>query len=232
MISAFQSAGQQSMSQIFCYIVLLTLSLSAGASDDIFPEGLEARVARVSDGELRFLESPPQAPVHYHYNEIEITESSLIHGWVRLRQCHYNLDPVPELEIVYSPERIRDLKILSADKVGESRVSGPKIQISEIARGGQICISAESRALRRQGGNRYMLQNGPYMRRFLDGYYPMQISMHLSLPETIRLMEAEPKSQPGMEVDIREQSASLKGWFEGILYTRFWMCSLTGPDCP
>lgn len=219
------------MSRIVCYIFLLISSLSAGASEEFFPEDLEAQVARVSDGELRFLESPPQAPVHHHYNEIEITESSLIHGWVRLRQCHYNLDPVPELEIVYSPERIRDLKILSVDKVGESRVFGPKIQLLEIDRGGQICISAESRALRRQGGNRYMLQNGPYMRRFLDGYYPMQISMRLSVPETIRLMEAKPESQPGLEVHIHGRTASLKGWFEGILYTRFFMCSLKGPDC-
>lgn len=219
------------MSQIVCYIVLLILSLSAGASDDIFPEDIEAQVAKVSEGALRFLESPPQAPVHHHYNEIEITESSLIHGWVRLRQCHYNLDPVPELEIVYSPERIKDLKILSADKVGVSRVAGPKIQLSDIESGGKICISAESRALRRKGDNRYMLQNGPYMRRFLDGYYPMQISMRLSVPETIRLMEAEPESQPGLEVHFQGRTASLKGWFEGILYTRFWMCSLKGPDC-
>lgn len=218
------------MFRIVCFSLFLILGASTAADDSTW-EDLEVRVARVSDGELRFLANPPEEPVHHHYNEIEITGTSLDDGWVKLRQCHYNLDPVPEIQIVYSSERIRNLRILSVDKVGGSSVSGPTIQLSDISRGGEVCIDAESRALHRQGGNRYMLKNGPYMRRFLDGYYPMRISMRLSVPETIRIMDAQPESQPGLEVDIQGQTASLEGWFAGILYTRFWMCTLTGPNC-
>ena len=77
-----------------------------------FPdEDLESRIEAVNEGELEFLHPPPAESVHHHINRIQISVDSLDHGWVELNQCHHHLDPVPYLEIVYHPQRIRHIKL-------------------------------------------------------------------------------------------------------------------------
>lgn len=113
-----------------------------------FPEDdIDARIAQVNEGELRFLNEPPPTPVHHHYNEIDIGPDSLDTGWVQLSQCHRHLDPVPASEIVYRPERIRGLRILETEGVGSAWVEGPSVQLEDVRKGARVCIAAESRAL-------------------------------------------------------------------------------------
>jgi len=207
---------------------LLLLNGWSHASEDLWPD--DEDVDSVSDGELRFLETPPEKPVHHHFNQIGVTEQSLLDGWVSLRQCHFNLDPVHALEITYRPAGIRKLEILSSQNVGSARVQGASIQLSDIQQQGKICIQAESRALHAEGTG-YLLQNGPYMRRFLDGYYPMQITLELSLPETLKVVKVNPGQTTGVEVENTGSTARISGWFEGILYTRIWICRRSDPTC-
>lgn len=209
---------------------LLLLAAPLSASDDFWLDTDES-TDQVNDGALRFLESPPEKPVHHHFNAIKVTEQSLMSGWVELRQCHFNLDPVHELEIQYRPEGIRSLQIISSDRVGSARVKGPTVQLSDIQRGGQICIQAESQALQPADGG-YLLQNGPYMRRFLDGYYPMRITVELATPESVRVWKVHPDNADGLSVKASDTGTRISGWFEGILYTRIWMCRRGDPDCP
>jgi len=217
------------MSGLFLILCLFFLNASVSASED-FWLNLEETTDAVSDGELRFLANPPKNPVHHHFNTIRVTEESLESGWVQLRQCHFNLDPVHELEILYRTDAIRHLRIVSSEKVGSARVKGATVQLSDIQRQGQICIQAESRALRREGEG-YLLQNGPYMRRFLDGYYPMQITVELTVPETVRIWKVTPDKVAGLNIEVAGSTARVDGWFEGVLYTRIWMCRKADTDC-
>ena len=57
-------------------------------------EALQQRIARVNEGDLDFIPGPSQGVVHHHRSRIFISDTSLLDGWVRLEQCHVNLDRV------------------------------------------------------------------------------------------------------------------------------------------
>lgn len=205
----------------------LLLSSPIPASDEArelgFPDDdLEARLARVSDGELTLLESAPADPVHHHSNSIWITKSSLMDGWVKLEQCHSQLDPVAETQIVYHPERIRKIRILSSDKIDQSRVEGASVQLSGIDREARLCLSAESRALTHLGKGHYRLRNGPYMRRFLDGYYPMRVSLEIIYPpQQLELIDFRPAPGGSGKTLQKPDRILWDSWSKGQLFTEF-----------
>jgi hypothetical protein len=201
---------------------------------------LEARIAAVNEGELHFL--PPEAALghHVHFNRIQIDSSSLRGGWVSLEQCHEQLDAVPAAQILFNPERIRSLRILSAKGVGRAWVEGHSVQLEDVGREARLCVGGESRALRYLGEGRYRLQNGPYMRRFLDGYYPMRVVLQIQYPAgSLRFEAPHPGLQPGLDVRERAGEVLVDATFEGRLYTclDFLASGRTGdpgpsPPCP
>ncbi|MCG8089230.1 MAG: alpha/beta hydrolase [Candidatus Thiodiazotropha taylori] len=175
----------------------------------------------VNEGVLEFLSQPPEKPVHHHQNQITITRSSLQDGWVELSQCHYHLDPVPRLEIVYHPQRIRDIRIVSMSNIGHAEVVGHKLDLSDVNRSAEICLSAQSRALHNLGDGHYQLRNGPYMRRFLDGYYPMQLSLEVRYPaERLAFNGQSPLPAGEVEQQSMEGLFKWRGWFTGKLSTQ------------
>jgi hypothetical protein len=212
---------------------LLALSLApwllldprpAGAQESGADRGeawdLEARVAAVNDGELRFV--PPEAAAghHVHINRIHIDASSLRTGWVTLEQCHDQLDAVPAAQILFNPERIRHLRVQSAEDIGRAWVEGSSVQLEDVGPRARLCVTGESRALSDLGQGRYRLQNGPYMRRFLDGYYPMRVELEIRYPaESLRFVAPLPPPQPGFEVRPRAGEIQVEATFEGRLYT-------------
>jgi hypothetical protein len=211
---------------VFLTLILLLPALQAtGETEEAwdFPDDdLEQRLAEVSEGDLTLLSSPPARPVHHHRNRIRIRESSLQDGWIGLEQCHEHLDPVGALEIVYHPGRIRNLRILSSSHIETSRVSDAKVELTGIGHGASLCLSAESRALILLDDGRYRLRNGPYMRRFLDGYYPMHVTLEIEYPPGL-LEPAGFRPQPGAAGRM-EQSPGLlhwESWFKGTLFTEF-----------
>ena len=201
------------------FLLVLFLPALAAASpseEELFFKG----VADVNDGDLRFLPDPPARPVHHHQNRIRVDEASLSTGWVRLEQCHRHLDPVPNLQIVYNPERIRNIAILGSTQVDKAWVQENTVQIEGVRALAQICIGAETRALVDDGDGRYSLRNGPYMRRFLDGYYPMRVSLEVELAAPrLRYHSIEPAAQPGFQVRHAQREVAYDAWFEGRLNT-------------
>jgi hypothetical protein len=66
------------------------------------------------------------------------------------------------------------------------------------------------------------------MRRFLDGYYPMRVSMKIDFADSgLRLIAMKPERQQGFEVKEQNGSLAFDAWFEGRLRTEFLFRSHT-----
>lgn len=193
---------------------------------------LQEQVAAVSDGELRFVPERRAEGAHSHRNRIHITEESLADGWVALEQCHQDLDAVPAVQILFHPQRIRALQVVSSEGIGQARVEGHSVQLRDVSPGASLCLRGESRALHDLGGGHYRLRNGPYMRRFLDGYYPMRVSLDIGYPaERLRLASHSPVAQDGFRVTQEAGKVGLDAVFEGRLVTCFDFCTQDALDC-
>ncbi len=191
------------------------------AMTEEFPDDdLERRFAEINMGELRFLAVPPQKRAHHHHNRIVIDEGSLDSGWVRLTQCHEHLDPVGDLEIVFNPQRIKNIAVTEYQGMDEATARANLVELQNVGKGARLCLTAESQALHKTARG-FALKNGPYMRRFLDGYFPMRITIDIRYPETLQLIESNPKVQPGYSIQKAAGKVKASGWFEGKLYTMF-----------
>lgn len=219
--------------------MLLLAAVAPGAladAEDDWPDwadepDLMEQVAAVSDGELRFLPAAETDGEHAHLNRIRITEDSLDGGWVTLEQCHENIDAVPAAQILFRAGGIRDLTIASSRNIGRAWVEGHSVQLEDVGRDAVLCIRAESQALRDLGDGHYRLRNGPYMRRFLDGYYPMRVTLDIKYPsDVIQIVGQSPSTQPGFNVHNGGSDLSVDATFEGRLVTCFDFCR-RGGDC-
>jgi hypothetical protein len=177
-------------------------------------------VADVNDGDLKFLVQAPEKPAHHHQNRITIDDASLDTGWVHLEQCHAHLDAVPSSQVVYRQDFVRDLSILRAEGIGRAWVEGHSVQLENVGPNALLCIQADTRALSPRTGNSYFLRNGPYLRRFLDGYYPMRVTLavHIATPR-LRFISVTPPPQPGFQVNTPTHGVDIEALFEGRLNT-------------
>ncbi|WP_157273740.1 hypothetical protein [Thiobacillus denitrificans] len=186
----------------------------AHAATDLSLESADA----VNEGQLHFLETPPAKPLHHHQNHIRIDTDSLATGWVGLYQCHDQLDAVPLLQITFREDFVRDLKIDLARGIEHAQVEGASVQLRNIEPGARLCLSAQARALRNTGNGYFSLFSGPYMRKFLDGYYPMRVTLDVDYPaESLQLIDASPAQQPGLSFAERPGNIRLDALFEGEL---------------
>lgn len=172
----------------------------AGAAD-------EFDLLDINEGELRFLERPPAQPPHLHSTHVFLTEESLKSGWVSAKQCHYHLDRVSALQVVFNPRRVRNIRILQADNIGRAWVENASVQVERVGKDAVLCILSENHALKRNAADgSYEWHGGPYMRRFLDGYFPMQVKLAIDYPaDRLRLESIDPGTlrfktvaQPGL----------------------------------
>lgn len=187
-------------------------------SDDLHPPA--SSTANVNEGNLVFLQQPPNKPVHHHHNKLVISESSLATGWVRLHQCHDNMDEFSRVQIMFKKGRIRDLTITRSDNISESWIEDNSVQLRDVRAGARLCVSGWTRALESREGGRYTMHNGPFMRKFLDGYYPMRVSMDIDYSGTgLQLVSVSPQQQTGFDIVKRSDGVSFNAWFEGRLNT-------------
>ncbi len=207
-------------------LTLLILLLPAVApakdvpGDEWFDDDFEARVAKVNGGDLVFLTEPPLEPVHHHHSRIVLEPDSLDNGWVQMIQCHSHLDAVPRTQVLYHQTRARDLLILSHDNIEQAWVEGHTVQLANVEHGASICIQVRTRALEFNEDGSFSLRGGPYMRRFLDGYYPMRVSMNIEVPrDYLRFVDTRPQHQDGFKVHETAEGVFVDTWFEGKLYT-------------
>ncbi len=186
------------------------------AADGGWPDEPDTRV--VNEGRLEFLATPPPEAVHEHDNRLTITERSLRDGYVRLEQCHRHLDPVPSTQIVFGQNRMRGLTITRAEGIGRAWVEDASVQLADVGRAAILCLRGESRVLTREGSG-YVLRNGPYMRGFLDGYYPMHVRLVVEHPAHFRLDSLTPAPRPGLRLNVRPGHVEVETWFNGRLTT-------------
>ena len=203
------------------------LSASTEHLDQDWPAWINAeesdrqRIASVNEGELVFLHEPPLSPVHHHRSRIVITRQSLADGWVLMEQCHERLDRVAEAQIVFNQGRTRALEILSFHNMDAAFVESSTIQLRGIRDASKVCARLQTRALHTLGMQIFELQNGPFMRRFLDGYYPLQLSIQVEYPDDLELVDYAPDNQPGYALNSTPGLVSVEALFEGELRTRF-----------
>ena len=133
-------------------------------------ESERKRLTAVNEGELVFLHEPPPGPVHHHSSRIVITRQSLADGWVLMEQCHERLDRVVEAQIVFNPGRTRALEVLNFHNMDTAFVESNTVQLRGIREASKVCARLETKALHSLGMQIFELRNGPFMRRFLDGY--------------------------------------------------------------
>lgn len=193
-----------------------TLAQATMSEEEMFFKG----AADVNEGELRFLASAPKHPAHHHLSRLTIDDTSLETGWVKMDQCHTHIDAVPSSQIVYREDRIRDLRLTRAENIGRVWVQGHTVQMENIAPAAVLCIEADTQALAADGNGGYTLKNGPFMRSFLDGYYPMRVSMTVRLhTRNLRFLDITPPAQEGFTVNLGSDEVGYDTWFEGRLTT-------------
>ena len=189
-------------------------------SDEMLPPSVSTD--HVNEGNLVFLSRQPTKQVHHHQNHLIINAASLSDGWVRLNQCHEHLDRVPQAQIMYNKDRIRDLQIVTSGNIEQSWIEDNSVQLRNVQENARLCVQAWIRALRANADGSYSLRNGPFLRRFLDGYYPMRVSMQIEYATSgLHLVGMKPERQEGFEVTERAGFLAFDAWFEGRLKTEF-----------
>ena len=199
---------------------VVAADLTTKEMEDWFNADPEKTAAEVNEGVLVFLNKPPAQLVHHHDNSVVITKSTLKDGWSVMTQCHQNLDQVPRAQIMFNRERTRALKIQSYSGIKRAWVEENSVQLEDMGPGAKLCVTAESHNLVNNGDGTYSLFNGPFMRRFLDGYYPMRVSMNVRLASSeMKFVEIYPTNQAGFKVWQTPREMHFDAWFEGKLIT-------------
>lgn len=127
------------------------------------------------DDTLVFIQATAPPDLYRIRNDVRITPESLQSGWVTVHQCHENIDPVPDLEVVYQKATIDWIRIEETRNIQDARVQGHSVQLKDVQRGATLCVAIHKQMAKRDNANGYSLRHGPFYRRFLDGYYPMQV---------------------------------------------------------
>lgn len=177
----------------------------------------------VNEGELVFLTQPDKKEsLHHHHNAMTIFPRSLVDGWVRMEQCHSNIDRVPAAQIVFNRDRVRDIKVIRYRNMEKAWVEGPSVQMANIRADAELCMQAWTRALFINDDGTYSLRNGPFMRRFLDGYFPLRVSMVIDYAGTgLKPTVVSPAQQSGFDIWRKKDRIGFDAVFEGQLRTEF-----------
>ena len=211
-------------------LCLLLLGVSKGNAQEPTQEELEKWFeddsrflpfeTDISEGDLEFLAAPPEKPTLHSQNQLTITKTSISSGWVGMYQCYENLDAVPDAQVVYQYKEIKNLKIVMHDKIAKAWVQDQSVQLLDTQKGAALCVSADVRILYKNPDNTYSLNNGPFQRKFLDGFYPMHISLRVIYPaEVLEFIGTTPTAQNGFAVSHKKGELFIDAWFEGRLFT-------------
>jgi hypothetical protein len=217
--------------KIFWIYLVLLLHSAIGRSEELIKEELDAwfeddsrsspfDTSEVNEGELEFLTTPPKKPVLHSANRLTISPSSLQDGWVGMYQCYQHLDAVKDAQVVYQYKQLKNLKVEKTQNIEKAWTEGQSVQLLNTQKDATLCVSAEVRILYKNEVNTYTLKNGPFQRRFLDGFYPMHVSLAITYPkEQLTFVTSNPAKQPGFEVASTPGSVDIDAWFEGMLFT-------------
>ena len=214
------------MKYLLAVVISTGLAVATHADDEL-------EMLDINEGELRFLTETPKEPPHEQSTHILVNEDSLRSGWITMRQCHYHLAPVNAMQVLFNEERARHIKIVQADNIKRAWVEKASVQLEGVAKEAVLCIQSENRSLRRNGvDGMYEWRGGPYMRRFLDGYFPMHVKVAIDFPaKQLQLRAIEPAALR-LKATTVPGHVRLDAMFEGRLTitTQFAPINGVAPD--
>jgi len=180
----------------------------------------EARALAVNEGDLEFLVRPPSKSVHFSRNILTIDKGSVKTGWVGLVQCHQNLDAVAASQVVYRYKRMRNFRVDSFEGIKRVWIEGNSVQMEDIKHGAKLCIQADVGILYSLPDGSVILRNGPFHRKYFDGYYPMHVTLEINYPvDLLRYESVTPMAQLGFNISQTNGALNVDAWFEGELRT-------------
>jgi hypothetical protein len=181
-------------------------------------EAEEARLRQINAGRLEFHATPPDTRIHRLHNRLDIDVESLENGYVALHQCHENLDPIRRAEVSYRFKSMKGLRLESWEGIERAWVEGDSVQMVNVEEGARLCIRARVALLHPRDEGGFVLRSGPFHRRFLDGYFPMQVRLDIRYPATLlRFAGIDPAPQPGLALTENPEGLSVEALFSGIL---------------
>lgn len=170
--------------------ILVTHSLAALEFSDI-----------ANEGEIKYLKTRPDPGAYSYESRVMISPQSLDSGIVTIATCHRQLDPIRKVVIVFNENRIKKITVKSLEKMTSAEVKDNRVTLTDVERGASICIDLESKALDRVSQEQYMLNAGPLMRRYFDGYLPMSAVLRVDWPKNMLMLEKTfPVAQDGVKV--------------------------------
>ena len=211
--------NMNNMPTFFSFLLLLCTNHVAEASDEWFNDGFDT-VPQVAGGELLFLPDATDPEILHSINTLTITDNSLLDGWIQLEQCYTNLDPVQDAEVVYRYRNLRALRIRSHTNIERAFTRGQSVQLTNVQKDASLCIQADVQIFYKEPGGQFVLRNGPFHRKFLDGYFPLHVTLDIRYPEhALSYRDTIPAAQPGFEVRHHKGSVKIDARFAGALNT-------------
>lgn len=195
--------------------------LSPAELEQWFNSDDELPTSKVNDGQLKFLTDHSKKNIFHSKITITVDQNSIEHGWTSLSQCYSNLDPISRTAVVYRKNLIKNLKVLSSKNIKLAKVSGNKVLLQDVTKNASLCIGANARNFYQNEDASFSLVNGPYHRKFLDGYYPYHLNLNIHFSPKLKFNYSVPKQQPGFQVKQLSNSLLIDTLFEGRLKTEF-----------
>jgi hypothetical protein len=174
------------------------------------------------EGELRFLAQRPDPDAYAYEARVDIDDESLRTGLVTIHTCHRKLDPNRRVVVLFNRERVQTIDITERSGIQGAWVDGHRVELASVERGGHVCIALRSRALDATADGQWTLSAGPLMRRYLDGYLPMEAVLHVRWPAgLLHVRGTDPDVQPGVQLQQRTDGATLQVVFAGRLSAKW-----------
>jgi len=181
-----------------------------------------------TEGQIKYLKERPDPGAYSYESRVKITAASLESGSVQIATCHYQLDPIRKVVIVFNPNRIQAIAVKSIDKMASAEVKNNQVVLTDVERGASICIDLQSKALDQVGAGQYRLNAGPLMRRYLDGYLPMAAKIRVDWPANMLTVDkTTPSEKEGIQVVQGNDGVQLNMIFAGKMTARI---DLKKPD--
>ena len=192
-------------------LLLLLAALPALADEAEWEE------PEIHDEPLRLFAEAPSGPIPHITTRLTLAPGT---PWVAIEQCHEGLEPFPRVEVVYRYRRMRGLRVVGREGIAKAWVEGQSVQLEEVARGATLCVELEAAILHPDGSGGYRLHQGPYHRRFLDGWFPLRLTLTIG-GGGLRVTTMEPPPQPGLTFDRRGDKTVVEALFAGKLELDF-----------
>jgi hypothetical protein len=168
------------------------------------------------EGEMKYFAERPDPNGYRYESNVFIDESSLRTGIVSLSTCHFQLDPIRKVVIAFNRNRLISLTVVSHKGMASVQNDGQHITLEGVERGAEICINLESKALEVTQEQEWKLYAGPLMRRYLDGYLPMQADLRIFWPSgLLKLKDSSPQKRAGVVVESHPDGALMQLIFAG-----------------